>query len=56
MTFCPPPSTSESRVEEQAHALCLRLLTARSRTRAELSGHLAKRGYPDEVTETVLAG
>jgi len=34
--------------------LCLRLLAARSRTRSELSGHLAKRGYPDDVAETVL--
>src|SRR5438034_817005 len=52
---CPPPSTSESsRREEQARALCLRLLTARSRTRAELTGQLAKRGYPDEVSNRVL--
>jgi regulatory protein len=34
--------------------LCLRLLTARSRTRAELSGQLAKRGYPDDVSDRVL--
>jgi regulatory protein len=34
--------------------LCLRLLTARSRTRAELSGQLSKRGYPDDVTDRVL--
>ncbi|MCX2932215.1 recombination regulator RecX [Mycobacterium sp. CVI_P3] len=53
MTSCPPQSISESR-EEQAHALCLRLLTARSRTRSELAGQLAKRGYPDGVTATVL--
>lgn len=50
---CPPPSTSERR-EEQARALCLRLLTARSRTRAELAGQLAKRGYPDDVSNRVL--
>jgi regulatory protein len=30
------------------------LLTARARTRAELTGQLAKRGYPDEVSERVL--
>ena len=54
MTSCPPPSTSERR-DEQARALCLRLLTARSRTRAELAGQLAKRGYPDDVAETVLS-
>jgi regulatory protein len=54
MTYCPPQSTSDKR-EEQAHELCLRLLTARSRTRSELSGQLAKRGYPDDVAETVLS-
>jgi regulatory protein len=54
---CPPPSTSElselSRVE-QARALCLRLLTARARTRAELAEQLTKRGYPDDVSTHVL--
>jgi regulatory protein len=34
--------------------LCLRLLTARARTRAELAGQLAKRGYPDDVSHRVL--
>jgi regulatory protein len=34
--------------------LCLRLLTARARTRAELAGQLAKRGYPDDVSAQVL--
>src|ERR1700758_971103 len=53
MTSCPPPSTSERR-EEQARALCLRLLTARARTRAELAGQLKKRGYHDEVSTKVL--
>ncbi|MGV0041183.1 recombination regulator RecX [Mycobacterium colombiense] len=53
-TSCPPPSTSEPSREEQARALCLRLLTARARTRAELHGRLAKRGYPDDVSERVL--
>ena len=51
---CPPPSTSELSREEQARNLCLRLLTARARTRAELEGQLTKRGYPDEVSERVL--
>ncbi|MGB3333985.1 MAG: recombination regulator RecX [Mycobacterium sp.] len=60
MTFCPPPSTSESveavepKREEQAKTLCLRLLTVRARTRAELAGQLTKRGYPDEVSDRVL--
>ena len=34
--------------------MCLRLLTARARTRAELAGQLAKRGYPDAVSTRVL--
>ena len=50
----PLPSTSEPSREEQARALCLRLLTARSRTRAELLGQLTKRGYPDDVSARVL--
>ncbi|MCI4676307.1 recombination regulator RecX [Candidatus Mycolicibacterium alkanivorans] len=54
MTFCPPQLTSDKR-EAQAHELCLRLLTARSRTRSELADHLAKRGYPDDVAETALS-
>ena len=53
MTSCPLPSTSDNR-DEQAHALCLRLLTARARARAELVGHLAKRGYPEDVADRVL--
>src|SRR5271157_3220227 len=53
---CPPPSISDGPVsrEEQARALCLRLLTARARTRAELAGQLAKRGYPDDVSARAL--
>ena len=39
---------------EQARAVCLRLLTARARTRAELVGQLAKRGYPDDVSTEVI--
>jgi regulatory protein len=51
----PLPSTSEPvDREEQARALCLRLLTARARTRAELAGQLTKRGYPDDVSTRVL--
>lgn len=51
---CPPPSTSEPSRDEQARVLCLRLLTARSRTRAELAAQLAKRGYPDDIRNRVL--
>lgn len=53
-TSCPPPSTSEPSREELARAFCLRLLTARARTRAELAGQLAKRGYPDDISNRVL--
>lgn len=34
--------------------MCLRLLTARARTRAELAAQLTKRGYPDDVSARVL--
>ncbi|MGE2727500.1 recombination regulator RecX [Mycolicibacterium pulveris] len=54
MTSCPPQSTSEASREEQAHNVCLRLLTVRARTRAELAGQLTKRGYPDDVSARVL--
>jgi regulatory protein len=64
MTSCPHPLTSESTEvgstdveptrDEQARTLCLRLLTARARTRAELSGKLADRGFPDDVSTRVL--
>ena len=47
------PVSAASR-EEQARAVCLRLLTARARTRAELAGQLTKRGYPDDVSDRVL--
>lgn len=53
MTSSPLPSTSETR-EEQAHAVCLRLLTVRSRTRSELAGNLTKRGYAEDVVASVL--
>ena len=51
---CPPPSISEPSREELARAFCLRLLTARSRSRAELSGQLKKRGYPADIRDRVL--
>ena len=54
MTSCPPQSTSEASREEQARALCLRLLTVRARTRSELEAQLTKRGYPDDVSTRVL--
>lgn len=47
------PVTPASR-EEQARATCLRLLTARARTRSELAVQLTKRGCPDDVSSRVL--
>lgn len=43
------------RPEEQARAICLRLLTGSPRTRKQLADALAKRGIPAEVAEEVLA-
>jgi regulatory protein len=62
MASCLPRSTSDSpespedpaKREEQARALCLRLLTARARTRSELAERLTKRGYTDDVSVRVL--
>lgn len=34
--------------------MCLRLLTARARTRAELAGQLTRKGYPEDVSNRVL--
>jgi regulatory protein len=38
----------------QAQGICLRLLTARPRSRVELAGALRRRGIPHEVGEAVL--
>ncbi|MEU7108069.1 recombination regulator RecX [Streptomyces sp. NPDC046215] len=46
----PPP-----RPEEQARAICLRLLTGSPRTRKQLADALAKKGIPAEVAEEVLS-
>lgn len=40
--------------ETVARTVCLRMLTAAPRTRAELAGALAKREIPDEVADRVL--
>lgn len=45
-----PPGDPES----VARAICLRLLTQRARSRAELAAALAKRGVPDDAAERVL--
>lgn len=58
MTSCPPQSTSDpqqaDKRAEQAKSLCLRLLTARARTRVELETKLTERGFPDDVSSAVL--
>ncbi|MEU9116961.1 recombination regulator RecX [Streptomyces sp. NPDC048483] len=41
--------------EEQARAICLRLLTGSPRTRKQLGDALHQRGIPDEVAEEVLS-
>ncbi|MFC0598913.1 recombination regulator RecX [Streptomyces palmae] len=46
----PPPDP-----EEQARAICLRLLTGTPRTRKQLADALHKRGIPDEVAQEVLS-
>ena len=40
--------------ESVARAICLRLLTQRARSRAELAKALAKRGVPDDAARRVL--
>ncbi|UNO39610.1 recombination regulator RecX [Streptomyces sp. MST-110588] len=46
-----PPRTPE----EQARAICLRLLTGSPRTRKQLGDALRKRGIPEETAEEVLS-
>ncbi|OUS96965.1 recombination regulator RecX [Rhodococcus sp. NCIMB 12038] len=46
--------TGEGGTETQAKDLCLRLLTDRARSRAELSDRLAKKGYSADIAERVL--
>jgi regulatory protein len=54
LSISEPSQAAEPKREEQARDLCLRLLTVRARTRAELEGQLTKRGYPDDVSNRVL--
>jgi regulatory protein len=58
-TGAPPPSVDGEPVEPDdpesvARIICLRALTARARSRAELAALLRKRGVPDEAAGTVL--
>lgn len=56
MTFgdAAPPDDPPADPESVARTICLRLLTLRSRTRAELAEALRRRLVPDEVAECIL--
>ena len=49
-----PSETEVGDPEARARQICLRLLTAAPRTRAELAAALNRRGVPGEVAEAVL--
>ena len=49
-----PSETPGSDPEARARQICLRLLTAAPRTRAELAAALSRRGVPGEAAEAVL--
>jgi regulatory protein len=49
-----PGEASDADVEGAARELCLRLLTARARSRSELGTALRGRGVPGEIAERVL--
>ena len=53
----PPPDEQDAPgdPESVARAICLRLLSQRARSRAELAQALRKRGVPDEAATAVLA-
>lgn len=56
-TDAPPPDLSQDAPADPlavARTICLRLLTARARTRSELAGALRRRGVPDEAADQVL--
>jgi regulatory protein len=48
------PDTQAIGPAAEAQGICLRLLTGRSRSRAELADALRRRGIPEEVGESVL--
>jgi regulatory protein len=49
-----PSETPVSDPEARARQICLRLLTAAPRTRAQLAAALSRRGVPSEAAEVVL--
>jgi regulatory protein len=50
----PAVSVGEAEPEAIARQICLRMLTAAPRTRAQLAGALRRRGVPEETAEAVL--
>jgi regulatory protein len=50
----PPAELSARDPEARARQICLRLLTAAPRTRAELAAALSRRGVPGDAAEAVL--
>jgi regulatory protein len=48
------PGNGSADPEEAARQICLRLLTAEPRTRAQLAAALRRRRVPDEIAESVL--
>jgi regulatory protein len=50
----PAASTGEADPEAIARQICLRMLTAAPRTRAQLASALRRRGVPEEAAEAVL--
>jgi regulatory protein len=50
----PGPGGGSADPEEAARQICLRLLTAGPRTRAQLAAALGRRRVPDEIAESVL--
>lgn len=52
MTVCSPGADTDFVV--RARGICLKLLTARPRTRAELAEALRGRGIPEKISESVL--
>src|ERR1700721_2022019 len=49
------PGTRSGDPETRARQICLRLLTAEPRTRAQLAQALQRRGVPDDAAEAVLS-
>jgi len=49
-----PAAAEQEAAEQKARDICVRLLTARPRTRVELAQVLTRKGIPDQLAERVL--